>query len=402
MTLWSRSALFPIECFWRTPLEANLLSSLFNRSDYPTLTNAIYLNQASLGLIGQPAVTAMHGWLDNIGRHGNLYLSDDDEGGLLDTLRVHAARLFETEAKRVAVLSSASELLSQIPLILRPPKGTKVLSVSSDFPAITRPWLRLAEQQAYRLEFVDDNPESDLTDDLTARIDDQTFLIAVSHVQYATGTLIDIPRLGEASAEAGSRLVVDATQSTGALQTGIESWGADAVVSSGYKWLGGHGGVAVAVLGSEFLREVPAMPGWMGAPNPFEFDPTQVLFADDARRYTQSTMSYVSVAGLTAAIDQILTNGVLKIQNHAERLAQMLIELVEPHDWHPFRHLGDPAASPHIISLRGRDNDQQAVAERLRTANIVCSSRSGRLRVSLAPYNDENDITAFVAALTGI
>ena len=196
--------------------------------------------------------------------------------------------------------------------------------------------------------------------------------------------------------------MVDATQSAGALQTGIESWGADAVVSSGYKWLGGHGGVAVAALGSEFLREVPAMPGWMGAPNPFEFDPTRVLFADDARRYTQSTMSYVSVAGLTAAIDQILTNGDLEIQNHAERLAQMLIELVEPHDWHPFRDLGDPAASPHIISLHGRNNDQQAVADRLRTANIVCSSRSGRLRVSLAPYNDENDIMAFVAALAGI
>ncbi len=141
--------------------------------------------------------------------------------------------------------------------------------------------------------------------------------------------------------------------------------------------------------------------GAMGAPNPFEFDRTRVLFADDARRYTQSTMSDVSVAGLTAAIDQILTNGYLKIENHAERLAQMLIELVEPYDWHPCRHLGDPAASPHIISLRGRDNNQDAVAERLRTANIVCSSRSGRLRVSLAPYNDENDITAFVAALTG-
>lgn len=362
---------------------------------------ATYLNQASLGLIGQPAMTAMHGLLDDVGRHGNLYLSDDDEVGFLDTLRVRAARLFQTQVKRIAVLSSASELLSQIPLILRPPNGTKVLSVSSDFPAITRPWLRLAEQEGCRLEFVDDNPESDLTDDLIARIDDQTFLIAVGHVQFATGTLIDIPRLREASSEAGARLVVDATQSAGALPTRIGSWGADAVVSSGYKWLGGHGGAAIGALGSELLGEIPAMPGWMGAPNPFEFDATHFLLADDARRYTQSTMSYVSVAGLTAAIDQILMEGDLKIQNHAERLAQILIELVEPYDWHPFRHLDDPAASPHIISLGSRDDDQAAVAERLRAADIVCSSRGGRLRVSLAPYNDENDITAFVTALTG-
>jgi selenocysteine lyase/cysteine desulfurase len=213
--------------------------------------------------------------------------------------------------------------------------------------------------------------------------------------------MIDMSRLGEVSAEAGARLVVDATQSAGAVRTGVESWGADAVVSSGYKWLGGHGGAAVAALGSEFLGEVPALSGWMGAPDPFEFDPTRVLFADDARRYTQSTMSYVSVAGLTTALDQILASDDLQIQDHAERLAQMLIELVEPHDWRPFRQLGDAGASPHIISLHRRDYNQEAVAERLRTANIVCSSRGGRLRVSLAAYNDENDIEAFVAALTG-
>jgi hypothetical protein len=30
--------------------------------------------------------------------------------------------------------------------------------------------------------------------------------------------------------------------------------------------------------------------------------------------------------------------------------------------------------------------------ERLRTHNIVCSTRGGRIRFSLAPYNDESDV----------
>jgi len=381
-------------------LGADLISSVFDRSDYPSLTDATYLNQASLGLIGEPAVTAMSGWLDEVGRHGNLFMSDADEVSFVDKLRDRAARLFGTRMNGVAVLSSASELLSQIPMVLRPPKGMTVLCVASDFPAVTRPWLGLAEREGFRVEFVEDNPESDLTDDLIARIDDHSFLVSVGHVQYATGTVIDIPRLQHASTQVGARLVVDATQSAGALQTEIESWGADAVVSSGYKWLGGHGGAALAVLGEEFLEEVPAMAGWMGAPSPFDLDATRVLFADDARRYTQSTISYVSVAGLIAGIDQILKTGLPAIQDHASQLSQMLTEQVEPHDWHPFRHRDDPSTSPHIISLTTRSSHQESIEERLRTANIVCSSRGQRLRVSLAPYNDENDISALVAALT--
>lgn len=376
-----------------------MISSLFDRSDYPTLTDAIYLNQASLGLIGQPAVDAMHGFLDGIGRHGNLYMSDDDEVGFLDALRFRAARLFQSEAGRIAILSSASELLGQVPLMLPPPPGAKVMAVSSDFPAITRPWLRLAERGGCRLDFVDDNPESDLTDDLITRIDDQTFLIAVGHVQYATGTVIDIPRLQAVTAEAGVRLIVDATQGAGAMETRIKSWDADIVVSSGYKWLGGHGGVAIGVISRQLLQETPPLPGWMGAPDPFEFDATRILLAEGGRRYTQSTMSYVSVAGLTAAIDQLLTVGAHKLERHAGRLGHILVDAVEPYGWHPFRHLNDPAASLHIISLRSQGDDLEEVSERLRTAGIVCSGRGGRLRVSLAPYNDESDIAAFVNAL---
>ena len=194
--------------------------------------------------------------------------------------------------------------------------------------------------------------------------------------------------------------MVDATQSAGALQTRVGSWDVDIVVSSGYKWLGGHGGVALGAISPALLQETPVLPGWMSAPDPFAFDATRIEFAKGGRRYTQSPMSYVSVVGLTAAIDQLLTVGVDRLEHHAERLAHMLVDAVEPYGWHPFRPLDDPAASPHIISLGHQSNNLEEVAESLRTASIVCSSRAGRLRVSLAPYNDESDIARFTEALT--
>jgi selenocysteine lyase/cysteine desulfurase len=355
------------------------------------LRESIYLNQASLGLVGRSAVEAMHGLLDDVARHGNLHMSDDDEVNFLDALRRRAASLFQAEAHRIAVLSSASELLGQIPIMLPPPSGANVIAVATDFPAITRPWLRLAERGECRIAFVNDDPDTDLTTELIARMDEHTSLMAVGSVQYATGSVVDVARLRAATAEAGVKLVIDATQGAGAMETNTGAWGADIVVTSGYKWLGGHGGAAIGVLAPAMLDMTPALPGWMGASDPFQFDATRMLLASDARRYTLSTMSYLSVVGLTTAIDQLLAIGMENLEHHAERLAHLLVGAVEPYGWRPFRPLDDEAASAHIISLGRQGADVAGILNRLRTVGIVCSPRGGRLRVSLAPYNDEDD-----------
>ena len=64
-----------------------MINALVDRSDYPSLTEYVYLNQASLGLIGQPAVQSMHDFLDNTARHGNLRMTDEEEVGFFESLR---------------------------------------------------------------------------------------------------------------------------------------------------------------------------------------------------------------------------------------------------------------------------------------------------------------------------
>ena len=108
-------------------------------------------------------------------------------------------------------------------------------------------------------------------------------------------------------------------------------WRADLMVSSGYKWLGGPGGVAIGALAPDVIDEIPPLPGWMGAPSPFAFDATRIALAEGARRFTQSTMSYLSVAGLTTAMDGLLAVGMDRVEQHATGLRDLLLDAVEDH-----------------------------------------------------------------------
>ena len=376
-------------------------SSISDRFQYPCLCDSVYLNQASLGLIGQPAVAAMHNFLENVARHGNLNMSDSDEINYCHALRGVAGRLFHNDPSRIAILASASELLGQFPLLFRLKPNATILAVSSDFPAITRPWVRQSYFQKIRVRFVDDLPDRDLTDAIIDAIDETTGVIAVSSVQYATGTLVDVGRLARSAQKVGAFLIVDATQAAGAMRVDTLTLEADAVVTSGYKWLGGHGGVGLAAVSESLLKQLPILPGWMAASDPFDFDAKSLSFASDARRFTQSTMSYVSIAGLTVSIEQLLSLGENRIEAHARQLAAMLVDGAREYGWKPFHDVHGVSASPHIISLAHSRQSARETVEKLRDERIICSARGERIRVSFAPYNDGNDVMKLLQALAG-
>ena len=79
----------------------------------------------------------------------------------------------------------------------------------------------------------------------------------------------------------------------------------------------------------------------------------------------------------------------------------MLVSDASKYGWKPFRSVGDPAGSPHIISLGRPRESVQAIVENLRSHNIVCSTRGGRIRISLAPYNDDSDVNTLIEAFAG-
>ena len=99
-------------------------------------------------------------------------------------------------------------------------------------------------------------------------------------------------------------------------------------MTSGYKWLSAHGGVALLALVPDLVTRLPGFIGWMGAVHPFDLDPLTLRLADDARRFELSTMSYMSAIGLESSIAMLSSLGFERIDEHARRLATYLVDRV--------------------------------------------------------------------------
>jgi len=374
-------------------------SALIPREEYAALERCVYLNQASLGLVPRRSTTAMVDFLVDVAQYGNLRLSDAAEERILDELREAAAALFEAPLRSVAVVGGASEGLGQL-AILTAKAGGEVLLVASDFPSVTYPWLVARERFGTVVRWVQDSPRQDLTAALVDGIQSGTTAVCFSAVQYATGSLVDVGEVVRRAHAVGARVIVDVTQMAGAMPVSLRSWSADALVCSGYKWLSTHGGVALLVVADELLQDVPPIVGWKGTKHPFQFDPTTLALATDARRFELSTIAYSSAAGLSASIELLAGVGYPALTRHAEALARELVAATEPHGWIPFRHLDAPGASHHIVSLRHLTLAAPAIQARLAEEHqIVVSSRGGGIRVSLHAYNDSSDIDALVGAM---
>ena len=380
--------------------------ALLPRRLYAALEGCTYLNQASLGLVPRPTIEAMTRFLEEVGQYGNVRLSDDAETRILDGVRQAAATLFDAPTGSIAVLAGASEGLGQVAAALASALragAPEVVLVTTDFPSVTYPWLSAGDRGLPTrpvLRWVVDEPDTDLTDGLIAAVNERTGVVCVSAVQYSTGTRIDVGAIAHAAHKVGARVVVDVTQLAGAAPVSFREWGVDAFVCSGYKWLSAHGGVALVALSAEMAELVPPVVGWMGAEDPFEFTADNLKLASGARRYELSTMSYASAVGLQHSIGLLSGAGVPALAAHARLLADELVDLVAASGWSPFRRVGDPAASDHLISLRHpRASGRDVQAALARDHSVFTSSRGGGIRVSLHGYNVSDDLGALAEAL---
>src|SRR5207249_274582 len=139
-----------------------------------------------------------------------------------------------------------------------------ILVVDQEFPSNVYAWRSLAERNRAQMRVVRRAAGTTWTDSILSDIDDNTAIVAVPHCHWIDGTLVDLERVGARTRAVGAGLVVDASQSLGALPIDVRTVRPDFLVSVGYKWLLGPYGLAYLYVGQQYREAgTPLEHSWL-------------------------------------------------------------------------------------------------------------------------------------------
>ena len=139
--------------------------------------------------------------------------------------------------EQVAFVRNTSDALSTVANGLSWRKGDNIVTFSREFPSNIYPWLRVRDNFGVEVRMCEErNGRIDFTE-LSTLIDQNTRIVAISHVQYASGFRMDLERLGRLARQHDALFVVDAIQALGVVPTDVEAEFIDVAAGAGHKWL---------------------------------------------------------------------------------------------------------------------------------------------------------------------
>ena len=379
-------------------------ASLAPRAHFPVLDDFVYMNNASIGLAPEPVRQKAKELDEQIGGRGTIGFDDEVEKLALDEPRKSVARLLGVAERDVAVTTNATEALNQIAWWLRPGEGENVVSFDIEFPSVTYPWLRVAQDTGaeVRLAAAIEDPTQIALDLLVERVDERTRVICVSHVQYATGHRLDPRALADLAHAHDALLVLDVSQSAGVVPIELAAWDVDVLVSTGYKWLCGPPGAGICYVRPELQeRFEPPFVGWRSTVDPPAFDATTIPLAAGLRRMEYSTPAYAAVAGLGAACEYLLKLGIEEVLEHDQHLAALLMDGLEERGATVLTPREDERRAGIVIA-RFPNRSGNEIFARLDKAGVIVSPRLGAVRFSHHVYNDESDVARALEAIDEI
>lgn len=236
--------------------------------------------------------------------------------------------------------------------------------------------------------------------DIEAAVSERTALVSLSHVDYRSGALADMPAITAAVHRAGALMMWDLCHSVGVIPMQLDAWGVDMAVGCTYKYLnGGPGSPAFAYLRSEHqgvLRQ--PIQGWWSAADIFAMGPSYVP-SGDIRQLLSGTppvLSMLAMQGMLDLIEQATIEGVrAKSRSLTDLAVRAYDEVLAP--------LGVRLLSPRDAELRGGHvtighPDFREVTQRLWAEGIIPDFRfPDGIRLGLSPLS-----TSHVETITGV
>jgi selenocysteine lyase/cysteine desulfurase len=308
------------------------------------------------------------------------------------------ARLIGASADDVAIIPSVSYGMATVMANVPIAAGQKIVTLGDDFPSGILASRALAQRAEARVVTVSRPEFGDWSAAILESIDRDTALVVAPHTHWVCGTLIDVEAIGQRCRSVGAALVLDTTQSTGALPLDLAAVDPDYLIATAYKWLMGPYSLGFLYVAPRHQQGSPLEEAWIVRSNARDFRSLtdyEEGFDSGARRFDmgeRANFALLPVAG--AAIGQLLAWSVAAISDTLGAMtAAIESRLLER------EVTGQRGRAPHFLSVRFPGGLPEGIEERLAAAGVHVSLRGERMRITPHLYNDEADLERLFSAL---
>jgi selenocysteine lyase/cysteine desulfurase len=281
---------------------------------------------------------------------------------------------------------------------LRP--GDEVVVTRLDHDGNLRPWVVAAERAGATVRFAE--PDRDTlaleAEHVAAALSERTRWVAFTATSNVVGTAPDVTAICRLARDAGARTYIDAVAATPHRRIDRRGWGADAVVSSAYKWYGPHVGV------------LSADPSLLAELHPDKLVPSPDTVPE---RWELGTLQFEQLAGVRAAarfmLDRVVPLGWTEEQALGDKLDAGL-RAIDGVGVLGERRPGDAPTRWFTVSGVEPETVARRLAERRiavwngtnyawEIAHWLGLGDTGAVRAGLVHYNDATDVDRLLAAL---
>lgn len=381
------------------------------RHDFPITQSFTYLANAAITPIPLPVYDEISKFYQGAINHGGSKWNE--WVNTMEKTRQLYSKFIGADSKHeIAFTHSTSEGMNIIAHMLSR-KGL-VISNELEFPSTNLPWINKDGRNIRFLKPRDDGtiPIKDITcildkfDDYNKR--NQIKTILTSHVQFSNGFRQDLKELGRLTKQRGLHLVVNATQSLGALCFDVKKYNIDFMVSNGHKWMLSSFGIGAMFIKEKYLRDKeylkPTFFSQSGQKEKENFDNNAVLnISRSATRFELGTPNFQNIIALNSAINYILRIGMREIEKRIlsltdyliDNLIKMNIQILSPVKYKKYR-------SGIILFKPMKKNPNKIVKLLEKNDKIIVSARGKGIRVSPHFYNNEEDIDKLILGLKNV
>lgn len=308
------------------------------------------------------------------------------------------------DPQNCAIIPSVSYGIATVAKNIFLQKGDEILLIDEQFPSNVYAWREKANATNATIKVVGppktfENRGQQWNVAILDAINSKTKVIAMGHIHWADGTLFDLVAIRKKAHEVGAKLVIDGTQSVGALPFSVKEIQPDALIVGGYKWLLGPYSIGMAYYADSFNDGQPLEYNWINRKNSEDF--SQLIHYQDeyqpkADRFSVGESSnFILLPMQIRAIEQLLEWGVQNIQDYCNLIAAKAIQQLR--DKGCFIEQAEYRAN-HLFGVYLPDHiKMDALKDRFRESGISVGIRGKAIRVAPHVYNTAEDFEKFVA-----